>query len=87
MGPIGAAFQVIVPEGWLPGSSFYRRELGLLNGSFSGSSFEAARKMKLPIALLIGGALFMLIQGLVDRRDPKVSLAPEHAQEDSLDFT
>lgn len=81
----GPALQAIVP-GWLPGANFYRRELGLLGGSLSGTSFETARKLKLPIALLVGAALFMLIQSLVDRRDPKVALAPEHAQDDSLDF-
>ena len=85
-GVAGTVVQAVVPGGWLPGASFYRRELSLLNGSYPGASLQVARKLKLPIALLVGGALFLLVQGLVDRRDPKVSHAPEHAQDDSLGF-
>jgi hypothetical protein len=82
----GTAFQAVIPAGRLPGAGFYRRELGLLNGSVPGTSVRVAGKLKLPLALMVGGALFMLIQSLVDRRDPKVTHAPEHPQDDSLDF-
>jgi hypothetical protein len=84
--PATTALHAFVPGGWLPGVDFYRRELGLLNGSFSSTTFQVARKLKLPIALLVGATLFLLIQSLVDRRDPKVAHAPQHAQDDSLDF-
>jgi hypothetical protein len=82
----GTAFHTVIPAGRLPGAGFYRRELGLLNGAVPGTSVRVAGKLRLPIALMVGGALFMLIQSLVDRRDPKVTHAPEHPQDDSLDF-
>ncbi len=51
-----------------------------------GGSLKATAKQKLPIALLLAVGIFMLIQSLVDRRDPKVWRAPEHQQEDSVSF-
>jgi hypothetical protein len=45
----------------------------------------AARHSAFPIALLVAMGLFLLLQDRIDRRDPKLALAPLHA-DPKLDF-
>lgn len=37
---------------------------------------EASRDMAFPIVLAVVVVLFLLLQGLMDRRDPKLAVAP-----------
>jgi hypothetical protein len=56
------------------------------SGGWKGLSLKAATSLKVPIAFGAAVALFMLLQALVDRRDPKLSKAPERGDEDTLGF-
>ncbi|HMC39606.1 MAG TPA: hypothetical protein VKI19_08080 [Acidimicrobiales bacterium] len=69
-----------LPERW------FRRPLSMLESGWAQESLHAAGRMKLPIALLGAVALFILIQSLVDRRDPKLNEAPERPVDDSVGF-
>ena len=53
---------------------------------WEGDTLQAATKLKVPLALLAAMAVFALVQALVDRRDPKLSEAPERPGEDSVGF-
>jgi hypothetical protein len=68
------------------GRRFFRVPGNLLHEGWEGASLNTATKLKFPIAFLAVAAVFFLIQGLVDRRDPKLSAAPEHQDEDSVEF-
>ena len=57
-----------------------------LNDGISRESLEAADEEKFPLGLLGFGAVFFLGQALIDRRDLKLSRAPEHQGEDSVEF-
>jgi hypothetical protein len=60
--------------------------LDFLGTGWAGESLQAATRLKVPIALLLAVGLFFLVQSLIDRRDPKVSRAPEHPRDDSVEF-
>ena len=55
-------------------------------GAWQGLSLRAATDLKIPIVMLVGVALFLLGQALIDRRDPKVSAAPERGTDDTIGF-
>ncbi|MGH9055402.1 MAG: hypothetical protein ACRDYY_05985 [Acidimicrobiales bacterium] len=59
----------------------------LAAGRWRGVSLQAATHLSVPIAFGAGVALFILLQALVDRRDPKVSRAPERGRDDTVGFT
>lgn len=47
---------------------------------------HAAARLRLPVGFVLIAVVFVLVQALVDRRDPKVVAAPEHASDDSVGF-
>jgi hypothetical protein len=55
-------------------------------GPWHGPSLKAATGLAVPIA--IGGAVaaFILVQALIDRRDPKLSAAPQRGRDDTVGF-
>lgn len=53
---------------------------------WAGETIQDSAKLKVPLTLLAAMALFVLVQSLIDRRDPKVSQAPERQGEDSVGF-
>jgi hypothetical protein len=55
-------------------------------GGWAGVSMKAATNLRVPIAFALVVALFILVQALIDRRDPKLSRAPERGDEDSARF-
>jgi hypothetical protein len=59
----------------------------LAGGGWAGVSLKAATRLKIPIAFALVVGVFLLIQALVDRRDPKLSQAPERGDDDSTEFT
>jgi hypothetical protein len=50
-------------------------------------SLRTADHLSIPILFGFGVALFILLQALVDRRDPKVSRAPQHGDDDTVGFS
>ncbi len=56
------------------------------SGAWKGLSLRAATNLKVPILFGIVVALFVLGQALIDRRDPKMSRAPERNDEDTVGF-
>ena len=76
------------PDSLLPdiARSFFQVPGNLLHDGWAGQSLKAATKLKFPIAFLAVAAVFFLIQALIDRRDPKLSRAPERQGEDSVEF-
>ena len=52
----------------------------------TGLSLRAETRLRVPILFFLVVALFMAIQALIDRRDPKVVEAPEHSMDDSVGF-
>jgi hypothetical protein len=58
----------------------------LANGGWKGVSLRAATNLKVPILFGVVVALFVLVQALIDRRDPKMSRAPERNDEDTVGF-
>lgn len=68
------------------GSELFRFGASVLPRTWAGDSLKESGKLKLPIALMAATALFMLVQALIDRRDPKVSDAPERPTDDSVGF-
>ena len=58
---------------------------GLPRG-WADDTFAESAKLKVPLALLAAMAVFVLAQSLIDRRDPKLSRAPERQGEDSVGF-
>jgi hypothetical protein len=59
-------------------------ELGPLQ--WPGASLKAATKLSIPILLGVLVAVFVVLQGLIDRRDPKLTRAPERGEDDSVGF-
>ncbi|HET6965000.1 MAG TPA: hypothetical protein VFH58_09545 [Acidimicrobiales bacterium] len=68
------------------GRELFRFGASVLPRTWAGDSLKESGKLKLPIALMAATALFMLVQALIDRRDPKVSDAPERPTDDSVGF-
>ncbi len=58
----------------------------LANGGWKGVSLRAATNLKVPILFGVLVALFVLVQALIDRRDPKLSRAPERNDDDTVGF-
>jgi hypothetical protein len=58
----------------------------LANGGWAGLSTRAATDLKIPIAFGVVVGLFLLVQALIDRRDPKLSRAPERGDEETVGF-
>ena len=56
------------------------------DGGWHGLSLHAATNLKVPILFGLAVALFVLIQALIDRRDPKLSRAPERGDDDTVGF-
>lgn len=55
-------------------------------GAWQGVSVRAATQLSIPVYFSGIVLLFILVQAMVDRRDPKVSLAPERGDDDTLGF-
>jgi hypothetical protein len=58
----------------------------LAGGGWQGVSLKAATSLRVPIVFGAVVALFVLIQALIDRRDPKLSRAPERGEDDTVGF-
>jgi hypothetical protein len=56
-------------------------------GGWHGVSLRAATDLKVPIAFGAVVGLFVLLQALVDRWDPKISRAPERGDDDTVGFS
>lgn len=70
-----------------PGANgVYNEPMVLANGGWKGLSLKAATNLKVPILFGLAVALFVLIQALIDRRDPKVSRAPERGDDETVGF-
>ena len=72
------------PEETFPGA--FGEPMVLARGAWQGLSLQAATELKIPISLLVAVGVFLLVQALVDRRDPKVAAAPEHGTDDTVGF-
>ena len=59
----------------------------LSSGGWQGVSLQAAVDLRVPILFGAAVLLFVLLQALVDRRDPKVSRAPERGDDDTVGFS
>jgi hypothetical protein len=60
--------------------------LNLAAGEFKDLSLSASTDFKVPMLFGAAIGLFVLLQFLVDRRDPKLSSAPERGDDDSVGF-
>lgn len=49
-------------------------------------TLRSASDLVVPIAVGVAVAFFVLVQALVDRRDPKLSSAPQRGREDTVGF-
>lgn len=50
-------------------------------------SLQAAVDLRIPMLFGAAVLLFVLLQALVDRRDPKVARAPERGDDDTVGFS
>jgi hypothetical protein len=48
---------------------------------------SAAERGSIPVALILIAAVFLAIQNRIDRRDPKLALAPVRDEPEYLEFT
>ena len=55
-------------------------------GLWEGSSLQAATRLSVPIALGALVVVFVVVQWLIDRRDPKFVEAPARKDDDSIGF-
>lgn len=69
-----------------PAIGVFGEPMVLAQGAWQGLSLHAATELKIPIGLLVGAGLFLVVQGFVDRRDPKVSAAPLRGTDDTVGF-
>jgi hypothetical protein len=60
--------------------------LNLAAGGLKDASLSASTDLKVPMLFGAAIGLFVLLQFLVDRRDPKLSSAPERGDDDSVGF-
>jgi hypothetical protein len=58
----------------------------LAAGPWQGVSLRAAGRLSIPILFGLAVALFIILQALIDRRDPKLSRAPERGDDDTVGF-
>jgi hypothetical protein len=68
------------------GPNVFDEPLVLASGPWHGLSLTAATKLSIPIAFGALVALFLLVQALIDRRDPKLSQAPRHSDDETVSF-
>lgn len=68
------------------GRDIFRVPYSILPRGWAGDSLKQAGKLKLPLGFLGAVAIFVLIQALIDRRDPKLSDAPERHADDTVGF-
>jgi hypothetical protein len=59
----------------------------LASAPWRGVSLKAATHLSVPVAFALAVAAFVVLQGIIDRRDPKVSGAPERGDDDAVPFT
>jgi hypothetical protein len=64
----------------------FNEPMVLANGGWKGVSLRAATNLKVPILFGVVVALFVLVQAMIDRRDPKMSRAPERNDDDTVGF-
>ncbi len=64
----------------------FNEPMVLASGGWKGLSLKAATNLKVPILFGVVVALFILGQALIDRRDPKLSRAPERNADDTVGF-
>lgn len=64
----------------------YNEPMVLAAGPWRGLSMQAATNLSIPILFGAAVALFALLQALIDRRDPKLSRAPERGEDDTVGF-
>lgn len=85
--PLRTVASPAVPAG-APDASVIRDEPMILSsGGWQGVSLQAAVDLRVPILFGAAVLLFVLLQALVDRRDPKVSRAPERGDDDTVGFS
>jgi hypothetical protein len=56
-------------------------------GGWQGVSLRAATDLTVPLAFGAIVGVFVLLQALIDRWDPKVSRAPERGDDDTVGFS
>ena len=64
----------------------FNEPMVLARGGWKGLSLQAATNLKVPILFGVAVTLFVLGQALIDRRDPKLSRAPERNADDTVGF-
>jgi hypothetical protein len=69
------------------GPSVLDEPIQLATGGWQGISLQAATSLRIPILFGAAVLLFVLLQALVDRRDPKMTRAPERGEDDSVGFS
>ncbi|HEX6392013.1 MAG TPA: hypothetical protein VFZ97_01145 [Acidimicrobiales bacterium] len=69
------------------GPSVLDEPMQLATGGWQGISLQAATSLRIPILFGAAVLLFVLLQALVDRRDPKMTRAPERGEDDSMGFS
>jgi hypothetical protein len=60
--------------------------MAVAGGPWPGVSLKTATTLSVPIFFAAAVGLFLLLQALVDRRDPKVSRAPERGNDETVGF-
>jgi len=60
--------------------------LDMAAGEWKNLSLSASTDLEVPMLFGAAIGLFVLLQFLVDRRDPKLSSAPERGDDDSVGF-
>lgn len=70
-----------------PGHAFgLRVPLGASIGSLAATAGKAVQEFAFPLTLAIAVLLFLLFQGELDRRDPKLAYAPVDSTKDMVSF-
>jgi hypothetical protein len=81
------AHELAAPTTTIPvAASGLNEPMILAGGGWQGVSLKAATSLRVPIVFGAVVALFVLIQALIDRRDPKLSRAPERGEDDTVGF-
>ena len=83
---VKAALNPPNPSAAKPGPTFLHEPLQLATGGWSGVSLKTATDLRVPALFSAAVLLFVLLQALVDRRDPKMSRAPERGEDDTVGF-
>jgi len=64
----------------------YSDPLVALGGAWGVLSLKAATRWSIPVLFELAIAGFVLLQALVDRRDPKLVKAPQRSDDDTMEF-